>query len=164
MNQVYCSALSCGYSGVDNQHWAPLATLVLDASYEATLLAALCCHLKTIREIQQKRTATTASTDANITTSTENKNDQPGVHKVFLTFLGGGGFRNEAAWIACAIGRALAIVTHQCSTAMSTSSPSTSEGVRLQVVICHFRRIDTVMCDMIEQVFDYELGKLQRSR
>jgi hypothetical protein len=41
VSQAFCSALSCGYTSVPLEHWEPLATLVLDAAYEATLLAAL---------------------------------------------------------------------------------------------------------------------------
>ena len=39
VTQAYCSALSCAYSGISNDHWEPLARLVLDANYEATLWA-----------------------------------------------------------------------------------------------------------------------------
>ncbi len=41
VSQAFCSALSCGYTSVPLEHWEPLATLVLDAAYEATLWAAL---------------------------------------------------------------------------------------------------------------------------
>ncbi|MEX1362368.1 MAG: hypothetical protein AB1Z98_04535 [Nannocystaceae bacterium] len=37
VSQAFCSALSCGYTRVALSHWEPLATLVLDAAYEATL-------------------------------------------------------------------------------------------------------------------------------
>lgn len=135
---MYCSAMSCGYSGVDNKLWEPLATLVLEASYEATLLAALCSHIN-------KTTADKA---------------QQKPHKVFLTFLGGGVFRNEATWIAHSIGRALAVVTHQCS-----SIPAHEQGggtvPLLQVVICHHRRENTVMCSMIDHAFREKLSQLQ---
>ncbi len=85
VSQAFCSAISCGYSQVGLDHWAPLATLVLDAAYEATLLAALLSA------------------------------EQPGVtpvgpRKVWLTFLGGGAFGNRTEWIGGAIGRALARV------------------------------------------------------
>lgn len=39
VTQVFCSALPVSY-GVRSPHWEPLARLVLEASYEATLLAA----------------------------------------------------------------------------------------------------------------------------
>ncbi|HEX5660645.1 MAG TPA: hypothetical protein VFX59_25810 [Polyangiales bacterium] len=41
VTQVFCSAISCGYSSVPRDHWKALATLVLEAAYEATLRAAL---------------------------------------------------------------------------------------------------------------------------
>jgi hypothetical protein len=65
------------YSSVPPSLWAPFARLVLEAAYEATLLAAL-----------QTRLAGGAAT-------------------VLLTRLGGGAFGNEAAWIDDAIARAL---------------------------------------------------------
>jgi hypothetical protein len=46
VTQAYCSALSCAYSGMQNTHWAPLARLVLEANYEATLWAAVIHHLE----------------------------------------------------------------------------------------------------------------------
>jgi hypothetical protein len=46
VTQVYASALSCAYSGVKNECWAPFARLVLQATYEATLWAALLNNLR----------------------------------------------------------------------------------------------------------------------
>jgi len=40
VSQSFCSAISCGYTREPLELWAPLAGLVLDASYEATLWAA----------------------------------------------------------------------------------------------------------------------------
>jgi hypothetical protein len=79
VSQAFCSALSCGYTDVGLGHWEPLATLVLDAAYEATLRA--------------------AAVDAA---------QASGSGRVWLTFLGGGVFGNRREWIAGAIGRALA--------------------------------------------------------
>ncbi len=79
VSQAFCSALSCGYTDIDLEHWEPLATLVLDAAYEATLRAALL----------DARPGSPAP-------------------RVWLTFLGGGAFGNRKQWIAGAIGRALA--------------------------------------------------------
>ena len=79
VSQAFCSALSCGYASGSLALWRPLATLVLDAAYEATLRCALL--------------------DAE---------EREGSGKVWLTFLGGGAFGNAPAWIASAIGRALA--------------------------------------------------------
>lgn len=82
VSQAFCSAISCGYvRGVPTDSWAPLATLVLDAAYEATLWAAIL--------------------DAR---------EGAGSGKVWLTFLGGGVFGNRPEWIGGAIRRALAAV------------------------------------------------------
>lgn len=40
VHQAFCSAVSCGYTRIRLDHWEPLATLALDAAYEATLCAA----------------------------------------------------------------------------------------------------------------------------
>ena len=109
VSQAFCSALSCGYTRVGLDHWEPLATLVLDAAYEATLLAAA-------------QGAADRSPDA----------EPP---RVWLTFLGGGAFGNRKAWIAAAIGRALARL----------------EGTALDVRVAHHRRHDAEMADAIER-------------
>lgn len=80
VNQAFCSALSCGYDRSPRDAWAPLATAVLDAAYEATLLAA--------------RVGVQAGTCSG---------------KVWLTFLGGGAFGNDPDWIANAIARAIRV-------------------------------------------------------
>lgn len=77
VSQTFCSALSIGYSHGADSKWQPLARIVLDATYEATLLAALI-------DLHEKR----------------------GSGKVYLTFVGGGVFGNRLTWIASAIGRA----------------------------------------------------------
>lgn len=83
VSQAFCSALSCAYSTQPLALWEPLARLVLDAAYEATLLAAL----------------VGAEPDAE---------HSAGPAKVWLTQLGGGAFGNPPEWIADAMGRALA--------------------------------------------------------
>jgi hypothetical protein len=79
VTQAFCSAISCGYTTIALEHWEPLATLVLDAAYEATLRAAV------------------------LDTAAGH-----GSGRVWLTFLGGGAFGNRKEWIGRAIGRALA--------------------------------------------------------
>ncbi|MEQ8458405.1 MAG: hypothetical protein RLO52_15420 [Sandaracinaceae bacterium] len=81
VSQAFCSALSCGYASGTLRQWRPLATIVLDAAYEATLRAA----------------TVDAATGR-------------GSGKVWLTFLGGGAFGNAPDWIAHAIGRALRLL------------------------------------------------------
>ena len=78
VSQAFCSAISCNYSNVPLELWEPLATLVLDACYEATLWAA-------------------------VIDAAEGR----GSGKVWLTFIGGGVFGNKDSWIAGAIRRAL---------------------------------------------------------
>jgi hypothetical protein len=82
VSQVYCSALSCSYSGVPVEYWEQFATLVLDACYEASVWAALSTSQPTARR-------------------------DP--HTLYLTFLGGGVFGNKPEWIAGAIARAIAL-------------------------------------------------------
>ena len=77
VTQVYCSAMPVAYSGVSPDLWEPLARLVLEAAYEATMLAAVQNAART------------------------------GNRRVFLTMLGGGAFGNSQDWIADALLRAL---------------------------------------------------------
>ncbi|WP_457593706.1 hypothetical protein [Hydrogenimonas sp.] len=77
VTQAYCSALPVGYSRHPSALWEPFARLVLEAAYEATLLAAF--------ENFQKR----------------------GNPVVYLTLLGGGAFGNDAVWILGALQKAL---------------------------------------------------------
>jgi hypothetical protein len=82
VSQAFCSALPVGYSRlrVHAERWCRFATLVLEAAYEATLLAAL----------------------LNL--------EQTGCGRVFLTRVGGGAFGNDGQWILSAMRRALEVV------------------------------------------------------
>lgn len=77
VSQAFCSALPVAYCRHPSSNWRAFATLVLDAAYEATVLAGL---------LNARRGA------SNI---------------VLLTRLGGGAFGNEDAWIDAAMRRAL---------------------------------------------------------
>ena len=77
VSQAFCSALPVAYSGVQGAAWAPFATLVLEAAYEATLSAAV---------------LGARAGRSNV---------------VLLTRLGGGAFGNDDAWIDGAMLRAL---------------------------------------------------------
>lgn len=79
VSQAFCSALPVAYTGIPRQRWAPFARLVLEAAYEATLLAAALHPAR------------------------------GGTKVVALTRLGGGAFGNDADWIDDAIVRALAV-------------------------------------------------------
>lgn len=129
VNQVYASALSCGYSGVSNTSWEKLARLVLESTYEATVLAAIYAN-NSVRNIS-----------VNLTT------DSTSPHELFLTFLGGGVFRNDPEWIASSIGKALARV--------SINYPS-----NLHVYVCHYRRIHDDMRRLIDMAYNEELSRL----
>lgn len=82
VSQAFCSALPVAYTGIDASLWQPFAELVLEAAYEATLLAAA---------VNAERGR------SNI---------------VLLTQLGSGAFGNDARWIETAINRALIILKH----------------------------------------------------
>jgi len=69
VSQAYCSALPVAYSNLKPIYWENFARLILEATYEATLHAALINYEKT------------------------NSN------KVFLTLVGGGAFGNKIKWI-----------------------------------------------------------------
>lgn len=80
VTQAYCSAMPVSYNHRTARQphlWRALASLVLDAAYEATLHAALINAVRT------------------------------GNPHVYLTFLGGGAFGNDRGWILSAIRRAL---------------------------------------------------------
>jgi hypothetical protein len=80
VSQAFCSALPVSYNnaaGTRGTDWQPLATLVLEAAYEATLWAAV---------INAQRRAS---------------------RTVLLTMVGGGVFGNDVSWITAAIERAI---------------------------------------------------------
>lgn len=81
VSQAFCSALPVAYHRMHDAPWARFATLVLEAAYEATLLAAA-LHPTAVPGI--------------------------GTPTVLLTQLGGGAFGNDEAWIDTAMRRALA--------------------------------------------------------
>jgi hypothetical protein len=82
VSQAFCSALPVAYGDGPRSSWEAFARLVLEASYEATLLSA----------VQQSLAG--------------------GSNIVLLTRVGGGVFGNADAWIDDAIVRALGIVAH----------------------------------------------------
>lgn len=80
VSQAFCSALPVSYNRIPKSaNWARFATLVLEATYEATMLSAML----------------------------NAKNH--GKPLVYLTSVGGGAFGNDGRWIAAAIQRALAL-------------------------------------------------------
>ena len=83
VSQALCSALPVAYTGLARQRWSRFAPLVLEATYEATLLAGL---------LNARR---------------------GGSNIVLLTHLGGGAFGNDPKWIDAAMRRALALLRGQ---------------------------------------------------
>ncbi|MBL3656913.1 hypothetical protein [Fulvivirga sediminis] len=69
VSQAYCSALPVAYSRLEPIYWEKFARIILEATYEATLYAALL------------------------------NRDNTGCNKVFLTLVGGGAFGNDSGWI-----------------------------------------------------------------
>lgn len=84
VSQAYCSALPVSYNQSPPALWKAFAQLVLDAAYEATLLAGVI-----------------------------NATQPGGRPAVYLTLLGGGAFGNQRSWILHAIERALTQVRDQ---------------------------------------------------
>ncbi|KAK7239619.1 hypothetical protein SO694_00028276 [Aureococcus anophagefferens] len=82
VTQVFGSACSVAYSRNAPAKWKPLASLVLRASYEATLLVAARNALE--------------------------RPDDDAARRVYLTAVGGGVFGNPLSWIGDAVSRALA--------------------------------------------------------
>ena len=79
VSQAYCSALPVGYLDYPHELWSEFARLILEATYEATLCAALLNARKT------------------------------GNNTMFLTLVGGGVFENDPDWILSGLQRALAL-------------------------------------------------------
>ena len=69
VSQIYCSALPVAYSQIEPFYWEYFARVILEATYESTLLAG-------------------------VLNMENNKSN-----KVFLTLVGGGAFGNEEYWI-----------------------------------------------------------------
>lgn len=79
VSQAYCSAMPVAYSQHSSGLWQPLASLILQAAYQATLAAAVINAEKT------------------------------GNNRVYLTLLGGGAFGNAIEWITSAMQSAITL-------------------------------------------------------
>lgn len=73
LSQAYCAAMPIGYSGMEPDVWEPIARIILNATYKATLAAAVLNAFAT------------------------------GNSNVYLTLVGGGVFQNPIEWICDAI-------------------------------------------------------------
>ncbi len=98
--QAYCSAMPVAYTRHAPKLWAPLAKLVLEAAYEATICAA-------------------------ILNANRNQNN-----RLFLTLLGGGAFGNNLEWIMGAIGRSLELYSESGLDIAIVSYGSSNRSVR----------------------------------
>jgi hypothetical protein len=81
VSQVFCSAVPVAYSRVPAPCWESFASLILQAAYEATMLAGV---------LNAQRGASNV---------------------VLLTSLGGGAFGNDESWICAAMRRALQMMS-----------------------------------------------------
>ena len=100
VSQAYCSALPVAYASHGEGNWEPFARLVLQASYEAVMLAA-------VEQVSAGGSAT-----------------------VLLTRIGGGAFGNGDDWIDSAIERAMDIVRDAGLDIVFVAHGSVSPGVR----------------------------------
>ncbi len=100
VSQAYCSALPIAYRASTPENWAEFARLILEATYEATLCAAL---------VNARQT---------------------GSNTVFLTLIGGGAFCNEAAWIMDSLHRALDLYKQAALDVAIVSYGSSNQGIQ----------------------------------
>lgn len=124
VSQAYCSAMSCSYSGIANEHWKSIACLALDGAYEATILSAL------LQSSQRKNAGSSTP------------------QEVYLTFVGGGVYGNEKAWIAEAIGRALAIARRYVH----------NYGLEISIKLCYYKSLDQKMKYLIDEAYQRHLA------
>lgn len=102
VSQVYCSAISCGYSTLPLDLWEPFSRIVLNASYKAVMYAAI---------VNKKK-------------------------NIYLTFLGGGVFKNKMEWIIDAIICAITSVAN----------------FDLNIYIVHYQKIDVNIMNYFNKV------------
>jgi hypothetical protein len=151
VTQVYCSALSCAYSGISTNKWYPFAEIVLEGMYEGTVLIGIIEWIEYLlvnhRQTSNESFAfSSASTSASLATSRQSFHNQ-----IFLTMVGGGVFGNDLNWIAKAIGRAIAIadtLLRQHYSLLATVFGEEfleQEENQLIINICHFRKINETL-------------------
>jgi hypothetical protein len=100
VSQAYCSAMPVAYTRHPQRLWAPLATLVFEAAYEATVCAAIA------------------------------SSDRIGNNRLFLTLLGGGAFGNNPDWIIGAIRRSLELYSDSGLDVAMVSYGASNRSVR----------------------------------
>lgn len=105
VTQVYCSAMPVAYTSHPMEIWAPIASLVLEAAYEATICTA-------IANRQGK-----------------------GNNRLFLTLLGGGAFGNDPDWIMGGIRRSLELYSDSGLEVAIVSFGASNRSVRRLVKV-----------------------------
>merc|ERR1712032_787839 len=118
VSQVFCAAPKVNTSFAKKSEWEPFARLLLEATYEATLWAAV-DNLCSAKEI--------ATDGCNVIPA--------GSSQVLLTLVGGGVFGNELEWIVDAINRAIAMV----------AADAPVGGWGLEVCMMHFKSINPAL-------------------
>jgi len=106
VSQVYGSALPVACSSHSSELWSAFAQLILEASYEAALLAGVLNATNT------------------------------GNNRVYLTLLGGGAFGNPEGWIMAAISRSLSLYTDRTLDVAIVSYGSSKPHVQKLVSDC----------------------------
>jgi len=118
VSQVFCAAAKVITSLSSRSEWEPFARLILEATYEAALWAAV---------VNMRDAAAEAEAGGTVVPA--------GSHKVILTLVGGGVFGNELEWIVDAVNRAIAMV--------AASAPPGGWG--LEVCLAHFKEINPAL-------------------
>ena len=90
VTQVYCSAVPISYSQASADAWKPLAQIILQGAYEATLLEGVRQHLILLQ--QQQESSDKLSSPVSLP-------PPPPPTKIYLTLVGGGVFGNDLSWI-----------------------------------------------------------------
>jgi hypothetical protein len=124
VTQTYNSALSVGYSRASDGLWEPFARVVLNGTYESTLLVGVLHTLRSMRRSAVTSTGTAgiaARVGAAAATSAV-------VTPVLLTKVGGGVFGNHMEWITDAMRSAVRLVA--------------AYGVPMDVRVVHFQGIE----------------------
>jgi hypothetical protein len=144
VTQVYCSAISCGYSTVSSKLWEPLATMVLRGAYEATLLVGvknvIRWSLRTARNpVNGAAIAAAAKAGASLGEAealAAHATVLPHLPKLYLTKVGGGVFANPSTWIGGAI--------------LSSLHSVGDLGVPLDIEIVHYGGIESGYKDLVD--------------
>mmetsp|Transcript_43796 Transcript_43796/g.139514 ORF Transcript_43796/g.139514 Transcript_43796/m.139514 type:complete len:420 (-) Transcript_43796:282-1541(-) len=118
VSQVFSAAANVRTRSCGADEWEPFARLLLEATYEAALWAA----------VRNARVAAASAASAGVPAP-------PGSRRVMLTSVGGGVFGNRQEWIMDAMNRALGVL----------AAEAPPEGWGLEVCIAHFEALDSTL-------------------